>query len=258
MSNLESTQRFSNRAEHYARHRPTYPAALVETLVTEAGLTASSIVADVGSGTGISSELFLRHGCTVYGVEPNADMRAMAERAFVAEPRFVSIAGSAEATTLPDASVDFVTVAQAFHWLDRTRAKVEFARILRPKGQVVIFWNFRRPGGTPFLDAYEALLMRFGTDYARVKATYRYSEPATLEPFFGGPYASRRFEHSRLLTLDEMRGLLQSASYVPAAGAPTFEAMMSELDRIFGETERDGRVEVIYDTELYFGTRPTT
>ena len=250
--NLDPTTRFSNRADNYARHRPTYPAELLATLVNEAGLSPSSVVADVGSGTGISAQLFLAHGCTVYGVEPNADMRALAERSLEHEPRFTSVAGSAEATTLPDASVDFVTVAQAFHWLDRDRAKTEFARILRPGGQVAIFWNFRRTGGTPFLDGYEAMLDRFGTDYARVKDKYRYREPANLRAFFGGPYRERRLEHSRFLDREEMRGLLQSASYVPAPGDDNFEPMMKEFDRVFASTATAGRVEVIYDTELYF------
>ena len=251
--NLDSTNRFSNRADNYARHRPTYPREIVATLVGEAGLTPASIVADVGSGTGISAQLFLQHGCTVYGVEPNADMRQLAERALRHEPRFISVAGSAEATTLPPASTDFVTVAQAFHWLDRDRAKAEFARILRPNGRVAIFWNFRRTGGTPFLDGYEAMLDRFGTDYARVKDKYRYREPANLRAFFGGSYGERHLEHSRQLDLEEMRGLLQSASYVPAPGDANFEPMMRELDRVYDETQRGGRVEVIYDTELYFG-----
>jgi len=251
--NLDSTNRFSNRAENYARHRPTYPPELLAALVAEAGLSPASVVADVGSGTGISCQIFLEHGCSVYGVEPNADMRALAERALRQEARFTSVAGSAEATGLPDDSVDFVTVAQAFHWVDRDRAKMEFARILRPGGQVAIFWNFRRTGGTPFLDGYEAMLDRFGTDYARVKDRYRYREPAVLAAFFGGPYASRYFEHSRLLEREEMRGLLQSASYVPAAGADNFEPMMKEFDRVFEETQRDGRIKLIYDTELYFG-----
>src|SRR3954465_7534109 len=128
-SHFDATNRFSNRAENYARHRPTYPPELVATLIADAGLASASVIADVGSGTGISSSLFLDQGCTVYAVEPNTGMRAVAERAFAGNARFVSVAGSAESTTLPNASVDFVTVAQAFHWLDHARAKTEFARI---------------------------------------------------------------------------------------------------------------------------------
>src|SRR5688572_19812151 len=112
-SEPDNTTRFSNRAENYAKHRPTYPPALLQTLINEAGLESSSIVADIGSGTGISAALFLRHGCTVYGVEPNADMRALAERILAHEPRFTSVTGAAEATTLPDRSVDLIAVAQA-------------------------------------------------------------------------------------------------------------------------------------------------
>src|SRR2546430_17738249 len=135
-----TASRFNNRVENYIAYRPKYPAAVAEFLRNELGLSAASVVADVGSGTGILSELLLQAGCTVFGVEPNAAMRAAAERLLAAYPNFKSVVGTAEATTLTDASVDFVTAGQAFHWFDAAGARREFTRILQPGGWVVLEW----------------------------------------------------------------------------------------------------------------------
>ena len=114
----DSTQRFSDRVADYVRYRPNYPRGILATLAAETGLSTDSLVADVGSGTGISAELFLSHGNAVYAVEPNHDMRAAAEAALARYPRFHSVVGTAETTSLPDHSVDYVVAAQAFHWFD--------------------------------------------------------------------------------------------------------------------------------------------
>ncbi|HEX2269365.1 MAG TPA: class I SAM-dependent methyltransferase, partial [Pyrinomonadaceae bacterium] len=164
----QSVERFTSRVENYARYRPGYPTEIVDLLKTACDLTPASVVADIGSGTGKLSEIFLANGNVVIGVEPNAAMREVAEKIFNDEPLFRSVDGSAEATTLADSSVDMVVAGQAFHWFDHERARVEFARILRPGGWVVLLWNDRRVGSTPFLAAYEQLLQTYGTDYRAV------------------------------------------------------------------------------------------
>ena len=111
----DPTQRFTGRVGNYARYRPSYPRAILNLLETECGLTSASVVADVGSGTSILSELFLENGNRVFGVEPNYEMRKAGERRLERYPRFMSVAATAEATTLDDACVDFVTAGQAFH-----------------------------------------------------------------------------------------------------------------------------------------------
>ena len=125
MTNTEadSKRRFSDRVEHYIRNRPGYPPDVVTTLVAESGLSPNSVIADVGSGPGMSSVPFLEIGATVYGVEPNEAMRQGAEERFRENRYFHSVAGTAEATTLPDASVDFVIAGQAFHWFDAPNAR---------------------------------------------------------------------------------------------------------------------------------------
>lgn len=246
----DSTRRFSDRVENYVRYRPGYPPRLLDALVEGAGLAAGSAVADLGSGTGISAELLLGSGCEVFAVEPNAAMRAAAEARLGGEPRFHSVDGTAEATGLPDASVDLVAAGQAFHWFDRERSRLEMRRILRA-GPVALFWNSRRTGSTPFLRDYEALLRRFGTDYERIDHTRIGAD--SLAPFFGGPFERRVFPNRQVFDHDGLRGRLLSSSYAPAPGHPDHEPMLAELRRLFDRRQEDGRVTFEYDTELYLG-----
>src|SRR5215475_11491376 len=124
------TQRFSSRVDNYIKYRPGYPNEIIETLRSECGLNADSIIADIGSGTGILAEMFLRNGNQVYGVEPNREMREAGERSLKDYPCFHSVAARSEETTLPDHSVDFITAGQSFHWFDREKTRAEFARVL--------------------------------------------------------------------------------------------------------------------------------
>ncbi len=151
----DSKERFSNRVEDYVRYRPGYPRAVLDLLREECGFAPESVVADIGSGTGILTQMLLENGNVVYGVEPNAEMRAAGESLLQRYARFRSVAGSAEATTLPDASVDFVFVGQAFHWFEPKAARAEFERVLKPRGWVAVIWNERKKDATAFLREYE-------------------------------------------------------------------------------------------------------
>jgi SAM-dependent methyltransferase len=220
----------------------------------EAGLGPGSRVADAGSGTGISTELLLASGAEVWAVEPNAEMRAAAEARLGGNARFHSVAGTAEATTLPGAGADLVAAGQAFHWFDRERFRAECVRILRgaPRtGRVALFWNSRRTESTPFLRAYEALLRRFGTDYERID--HKQLGPEGFEAFFGGSYESRRFDNHQVFDLEGLRGRLLSSSYTPPPGHPDHEPMLAELRRLFDRHQQDGQVRLEYDTELHLG-----
>lgn len=253
---MDPTRRFSDRVADYVRYRPGYPETLLATLVDEAGLRPRSVVADVGSGTGISSELLLRSGARVVGVEPNPEMRRAAEERLGEEPRFVSAAGTAEETTLPGASVDLVAAGQAFHWFDRERFRAECLRILRPRGvdpagggRVALFWNARKTDASPFLRAYEELLRGFGTDYERVDHTRL--APEDFDAFFRAPYRTWHFPNHQVFDLDGLQGRLLSSSYTPGPGHPDHRPMLEELRRIFEAHQDDGRVRLEYDTELH-------
>lgn len=249
----DSTRRFTGRVENYARYRPSYPCAVLDLLETECDLTDASVVADVGSGTGILSELFLDNGNRLYAVEPNEEMREAAERRLGDHFHFTSVAGTAEATTLGDASVDFVVAGQAFHWFAVERARAEFERILRPRGWVALIWNARRTGTTPFLIAYERLLQTHGTDYEQVSEHGR-STAEMVDEFFGPDgYEMEVFDNTQTLDLAGFKGRLLSSSYVPGPGEPGSEAMLREAEEIFHEHHTGGRVTVEYDTKVYYG-----
>lgn len=250
----DPTLRFSDRVEDYARYRPRYPDSVLRALETEARLGAATIVADIGSGTGIFAELLLRAGCTVHAIEPNREMREAAERALSDCPNFHSVEGTAEATQLPDASVELVTAAQAFHWFDPRAARAEFARILKPRGKVALVWNSRQTRATPFLRAYEQLLQTFGTDYRQVDHLNITAEQ--LDSFYRSPFRRLAFPNEQSLDLEGLRGRLLSSSYTPAEGHPQRKPMLAELARIFQEHQEGGTVRVLYETELFLGQLP--
>jgi SAM-dependent methyltransferase len=247
----DPTKRFSSRVEDYIRYRPSYPTAITSWLAADCGLTARSRIADVGSGTGILSRLFLNFGCHVFAVEPNPDMRAGAERQLSAEPRFHSVDGRAETTTLPDISVDFITAGQSFHWFDAPASRAEFRRILAPAGWVVLIWNERliTPG---FLAEYEDLLQRLSTDYGRVD--HRRVNRGEIARFFEHEsWRSVSFPNRQDFNWDGIRGRLLSSSYAPLPGSPQYAPMMEELEGMFAKYQQDGQVKVIYETKMYAG-----
>lgn len=242
-------ERFSTRAENYAKYRPGYPREVLDLLRAECGLTQSSVVADVASGTGLLSELFLRNGDRVYGVEPNDGMREAGERYLAGYPFFTSVCGTAEETGLDGGSADLVVVGHAFHWFHVRRARAEFSRILRPGGSVVLLWNELRHGASAFVDAYERLIRRHKTqeyeDFDREGGVRALFDPE--------PFRERVFRHSQRFDLDGLRGRLLSSSYVPDAGQPGYEAMMRELEDVFRAHARGGEVAFEYETLAYYG-----
>ncbi len=252
MTFADAKQRFSNKVADYVRYRPSYPSELIAMLRDQCGLQAHHHIADVGSGTGILSKLFLKNGNFVCGVEPNREMSGAGVEFLAAFPKFETIAGSAEATTLADGCVDFVTAAQAFHWFEPVATRSEFLRILRPGGFVVIVWNERQLDPTPFLGEYEALLHRFGTDYAKVSESYpRHSQ---IQEFFApNSFTHKTFPNFQKFDLDGVRGRLRGSSYIPSPEQPTFAPMMAELERIFDAYQQNGEVSMDYTTHVYFG-----
>ncbi|MEO5642425.1 MAG: class I SAM-dependent methyltransferase [Bacteroidia bacterium] len=262
---MKTTERFSDRVENYVKYRPDYPAEVYDRLREAGVLTEKSVVADIGSGTGISSLLFLKRGNEVYGIEPNKEMREAAEKMLADEKYFHSIDGTAENTKLEDHSIDVIIAGQAFHWFDAEKAKAEFKRILKPGGNVVLIWNDRRTDATDFLKAYEDLLKMFGTDY--LKVNHKNIDEKIFDAFWGtGKWNSFAVENFQDFTYEGLKGRLFSSSYVPAEDHPDSAFMINVLKKIFARYQENlpadswtirgqsgGTVRFEYDTRVFYG-----
>jgi SAM-dependent methyltransferase len=244
------TERFSARAENYRRHRPGYPAAAIDLLAAQCGLTAQSAVADVGSGTGILSQQLLGRGALVFGIEPNGAMRAAAEASLGGHPRFHSVAAAAEATTLPSESVDLWVAAQAFHWFDALAARGEALRVLRSRGSAAMLWNEHPPEGNAFLRDYDQLLRRHAAEYAATVA--RRIDEGRMRDFFGGAMERATFPNQQTFDFVGLEGRLLSSSYAPQPGHRQYAPMMQELRALFDRHQRNGQIVFPYVTLVYF------
>jgi SAM-dependent methyltransferase len=249
---LDPTVRFSNRAQAYASGRPGYPREIATYLARELELAAGAVIVDLGSGTGISSRIFLQAGFRVIGVEPNGPMRAQAERALEDMPAFLSVAGSAQATTLPDGSADCVVAAQAFHWFDLNATRAESLRILRSPPRAALIWNVHRTQESDFSRGYERLLLEFGGEYPKIRE--RHTDGESIGAFFGGSHWHLvEFQHAAELDFDLLSARVNSTSYLPAPSDGAHARMMQTLRTLFDATQRNGRVVMHYDTRVYYG-----
>jgi SAM-dependent methyltransferase len=251
MPSSNATSRFSDRVEHYVLYRPGYPREALNALKTECGLAPRDVIADIASGTGIWTRTLLENGNTVFGVEPNAEMRKAGERLLAGFPSFTSVVGTAERNTLANHSADFITAAQAAHWFDRVHARREFVRILKPAGWLVLLWNERVTDSTKFLRDYEQLLLTYGTDYKEVR--HERTNSAVNEFFDPAPYQERAFEMRQEFDYAGVEGRLLSSSYAPGPDHPQHAPMLRELRRIFDAHAVAGRAAFEYKTRLYFG-----
>src|SRR5688500_6711283 len=193
---MHPTQRFTDRAEQYHANRPRYPADVLTLLRERCNIQPTATIADLGSGTGILTELFLGNGNIVHAVEPNESMRAIAERRLGHFPDFHSVDATAEATTLPPESIDLAVAGQAIHWLGRIQVEREFARILLPGGWIALIWNERLPDSSPFAAAYEEMLLNYTIDYKSVDPKQVSGERYALDAFFRQQGGFASFRHS--------------------------------------------------------------
>jgi ubiquinone/menaquinone biosynthesis C-methylase UbiE len=247
----DAIKRFGNRVEYYAKYRPHYPMELLQFLEQELKLQSSSVIADIGSGTGILSELFLKSGYLVYCIEPNAEMRHAAELHLRRHSKFISVDGTAEATGLPQNGIDFIVAAQAFHWFDRELTKTEFIRISKPSTWVLLLWNDRRED-TPFAIQYESLLKRYAIDYETVD--HRLITNEALVTFFGSSnFGFRTFENQQIFDIESLQGRVMSCSYMPMPHQSGFTEMMDAFHELFERFQVNGTVTMRYNTLLYYG-----
>ena len=254
------TKRFTGCVSDYVKTRPSYPRGLLGILREACGLRGASRVdrvADLGSGTGIFSTMLLESGATVYGVEPNDEMRGAAEKLLGDNPRFHSVAARAEHTTLAESSVDLVTAAQAFHWFDGEKTRVEMARIVRPvasdsRSNVALVWNDRDLDATPFARAYEDLLVRRCPKYLELQG--KADTHDKFDALLGrGRWSRHTVENAQRLDREGLVGRLLSSSYAPRPGDAEHEATFAELRAIFDQHQETGHVVLLYTTVVITG-----
>jgi SAM-dependent methyltransferase len=248
LAEMNPTTRFTDRAADYAQHRPSYPAAAFDAMLRGLADPSQVTAADIGAGTGISSRLLADRGVHVLAIEPNAAMRAAAE----VHPRVEWSEGVGEATGLPDASVDLVLVAQAFHWFRQRDALREFHRVLRPNGRLALIWNNRDRKDPLTSDYVGAIHTVNGED----PIERRHFDRAVVDQDGHFTKAKRHtFAHQQEVDAEGLVGRATSASYVPREG-PRFDELRRLLLDLF-ERHRDarGRVVLRYVTKLYLATR---
>lgn len=248
---VDNTKRFSDRVENYVKYRPGYPKKIVSYLAEFTGLNADSRIADVGCGTGKSTELFLDHGYEVDGVEPNDEMRLAAEEHFVDQPLFQSIKGSAEDTTLGEGRYSHIIAGQAFHWFDPVLSKKEFQRIMASGGWVVLIWN-ERDVKSPFLADYEVFLHQHAVRYTEV--VHRNIDKKVLSEFYEPfSYAVKEFSNHQLFDFEGMLGRYLSSSYAYQEGSEEFSAAKEALKALFERHQSNGQIKMEYLTNIYYG-----
>ncbi|ANH81006.1 methyltransferase type 11 [Niabella ginsenosidivorans] len=245
----DSTTRFSNRVADYVKYRPHYPEAVVTFLENDFQLHKGMTIADIGSGTGISSELFLKKGYTVLGIEPNTKMREKSREQLEGYNHFTAVNGTAEATTLSDSSVDAIFAGQAFHWFNRELARPEFERVLKPEGIAALIWN-ERLTGSPFEKEYEQLIRQHGNQYKKV--AHRNIDEAAIEQFFTPHKVTlKAFPNQQVLDYTGLEGRLLSSSYMPARQDAGYINMVTDLKDLFNRYQINNHITIHYTTKVY-------
>jgi SAM-dependent methyltransferase len=244
--------RFTGRVEAYRRYRSRYPREIIPLLIARCGLAPSSVVADIGAGTGMLAELFLAHGNQVLAIEPHPEMRAALEELAAQYARLSSLPGTAEQTGLPDQSVDFIAAGRAFHWFDHSRCRPEFLRILRPNGWMLIAGLGPRRGSEPVEQDYERLLEAHSVDYAAHRSRYAIGERA--REFFGSEEVEKaEFPGLEDLSYQALEGRMLSLSVTPQPGDARFLAFQRDLQAYFEQYQLSGRIQLPTNCKLYFG-----
>lgn len=242
--------RFSNRAEDYARSRPSYPSATIDFMLQGLPHPSQLVIADIGAGTGISAHLFADRGATVWAIEPNAAMRAAA----TPHPCIKFREGTAEQTRLPIQSVDLVVCCQAFHWFNHPAALSEFHRILKRDGRIALMWNDRNLQD-PLTQAFSEVVGKAADRQIFDRDDRKSGEALANSPLFSN-FRTATLTHTHRLSLDGLIGLVRSASYIPKTGK-AYEQLISDLHQLYQQwVEPDiDCIELSYQVKLFGADR---
>ena len=241
---------FSGKEKKYDKNRPHYPEALMTFLYAEVGFRADSAIADIGIGTGIFSKQLSDRGSTVFCVEPNPDMRSIAEEKLSSYANVTFTDGDCKDTKLAAHSVDFITAAQAFHWFDVEAFRRESLRILKPKGRMVLVWN-RRDETCAVHQRTAETLRKYCPEFHGHGGGPKDEEG--IARYFGGAFDYREFRNDVFYDRDGFIGRNLSASYAPREGEKSYGALTDALSEIFDAFSFDGRILLPHITAVYWG-----
>ncbi|MEK3936932.1 class I SAM-dependent methyltransferase [Sporosarcina sp. FSL W7-1349] len=249
---MKSTDKFTDKAEVYAKYRPSYPPEYVEYLIAESGLQEGCMIADIGSGTGIFSRQLLERGFTVIGVEPNDDMRTLAEQSLQPDSRFISLRATAENTTINDHSVDLVTAAQAFHWFDKNKFSVECQRILKQDAKVALVWNSRDESSDINKESAE-VCQKYCPNFSGFSGGIE-ETPVVYQQFFkDGKYELKSFRNDLQFDFKGFLGRYLSASFSPEKTDKKYNPFIAALTNLFEKYSENGKVIIPNNTKSYLG-----
>lgn len=241
----QHTERFTGRAEIYERYRSRFPHAVIDLLREHCNLQPDDLIADIGAGTGMLTQLFLDNGNRVMAVEPNEEMRAACHRLHSNRARFQIVDAAAESTGLADATIDLVAAGRAFHWFDRDRALAEFKRILKPHGWLVLASTSPAREGSEAAREYEQFILSHSIDFDKVRQ--HFGSYDDLKPFGDTQSFAARITGEDLLTLEAFTGLIQSFSVMPMPGDPRHEPMLEAIKAYFAKWSSNGILRLATD-----------
>ena len=245
----DNTKRFSNKVDNYVKYRPDYPIEIIDFLQDTYQLSTDKIIADIGSGTGISSQLFLDKNYRVIGIEPNKEMREKSIELLGSYEKFSVVDATAENTQLDAHSIDAIVAGQAFHWFDKAACKKEFERILKPKGLVVLMWN-ERLAESEFEQEYDELIVKHSIDY--VKVDHRKIDEKTVRDFFSpNPVDLKVLSNLQVFDFEGMKGRLFSSSYIPDEDDPRSVPMVADFKKLFDKYQINNTLTFRYATKVY-------
>ena len=244
---MKNEERFTSRVSDYAQSRPTYPLDCIKYLLRK-GINKNSIIADIGSGTGILSKLLINEVKEIFMVEPNAAMRDYSKIYLSNNQNCNFIDANAENTTLKNHSIDAIVVAQAFHWFDIEKCKIEFNRILKPNSNIFLIWN-NRLTNTPFLQKYDEILKNLSIDYNKVN--HQNLSKKEFDLFFDNNWEKQCFDNYQIFNFEQFIKRVFSSSYTPNKEDSSYTSFYNAIKNLFNEENSNGYVRFNYTTEIY-------
>lgn len=242
---------FTGKAKFYDAYRPEYAKGLYDYLC--ASMNKKAVIADIGAGTGIFALPLIKAGYRVLCVEPNDDMRSVLQEKAALYGGCESIAASAENTGISPNFLDLVTVAQAFHWFDKTTFAKECRRILKPSGRVAIIYNSRNTD-TPMSRELYGINKKYCPRYKGFSGGFDASDEKSFEDFFKDGFEIKSFSNDTVYnSARDFVGRCLSGSYALKKDDENYDSYVNELEQLFERFAEGGVLIERNDSVLYIG-----